>query len=140
MLDLLLGVEEEYLRQDASRGGGGCAPFSHILMKEPGALTKRPQYTLVYRRGSTYADNLIVMKVLPNKLSLSRYGFSVTKKVGKAVQRNRLKRLLRQMARLQLAKPGWDIVFIVRPEAVSAEYHQVEKTVTRLLAEARLLQ
>jgi ribonuclease P protein component len=103
-------------------------------------LAKRAQYASIYQQGSTYLDNLIVMKVLPNGLNLSRYGFSVTKKLGKAVKRNRLRRLLREIVRLQLIQPGWDIIFIVRPRAAAANYHQLEKTVTELLARARLLQ
>jgi ribonuclease P protein component len=80
------------------------------------------------------------MKAMPNGLSLSRYGFSVTKKVGKAVQRNHLKRLLKEIMRLQSLRPGWDIVFIVRSVAVNADYHELEKAVTRLLARAQLLE
>ena len=109
-------------------------------MKVPWALTKRTQFASVYRNGNTHVDNLIVMKALPNGLGLSRYGFSVTKKVGKAVNRNRLKRLLREIMKLQLLKPGWDIVFIVRREALTADYHQLEKAVAKLLAQAQLLQ
>jgi len=108
-------------------------------MKASWALTKRAQYVLVYRKGGTYIDRLIVMKALPNGLDLSRYGFSVTKKVGKAVQRNRLKRLLRQIVGSKLLKSGWDIVFIVRRRAVDADYHQLEKAVAGLLYRARLL-
>lgn len=108
-------------------------------MGAPWTLTKRAQYSLVYNKGGTFRDSLIIMKVLPNELNLSRYGFSVTKKVGKAVKRNRLKRLLREIVRLQLVKPGWDIVFIVRREALTADYHQLEKAVTKLLAQAQLL-
>jgi ribonuclease P protein component len=95
---------------------------------------------LVYRQGKVWANSLLVMKAMPNGLSLSRYGFSVTKKVGKAVQRNRLKRLLREIMRLQLLRPGWDIVFIARSVAVNTDYHQLERAVTKLLARAQLLE
>jgi len=107
-------------------------------VKEPHFLTNRAQYTLVYRQGKVWATSLLVMKAMPNGLSLSRYGFSVTKKVGKAVQRNRLKRLLREIMRLQSLRQGWDIVFIARPVAVNTDYHELERAVTKLLARAQL--
>jgi ribonuclease P protein component len=108
-------------------------------MKKPWALTARAQYALVYRQGKTWIDSLVLMKALPNSLSLSRYGFSVSKKVGKAVQRNHLKRLLREIMRFQPIEPGWDLVFVVRPAAADIGYHQMEKEVTKLLVKAKLL-
>lgn len=109
-------------------------------MKKPWALTQRAQYTSVYRQGNKYRNNLVVMMVLANGLNLSRYGFSVTKKVGKAVQRNRVKRLLKETMRLQSVKPGWDIILIARPGTVAVKYHQLGESVERLLARAQLLQ
>jgi len=102
-------------------------------------LTKTAQYALVYDKGSSWVSDLVVMKVLPSGLALSRYGFSVSRRVGKAVVRNRVKRLLREILRLTPVQPGWDIIFIARPLAASADYANLEKSVKRLLSRARLL-
>ena len=102
-------------------------------------LTKPGQYALVYNNGSSWVSSLVVMKALPNGLSLSRYGLSVGKRVGKAVTRNRVKRRLREILRLTLLKPGWDIIFIARPAAANADYASLEKSVEGLLSRAQLL-
>jgi ribonuclease P protein component len=109
------------------------------IVRGEGYLTKREQYALVYNKGSSWASNLVVMKALPNKLSLSRYGLSVSKRVGKAVMRNRVKRLLREILRLTPLESGWDIIFMARPGAASANYTELEKSVVNLLSRARLL-
>jgi ribonuclease P protein component len=133
--------EEGCSGQDVSRGGTSSLQSSAILcMKEPRALNTRAQYTLVYQQGRTWVNGLAVMKATPNNLSLSRYGFSVSKKVGKAVRRNRVKRLLREIMREQPLKPGWDIVFIARPQAASTGFRQMQRAVTGLLARGHLLE
>ena len=103
------------------------------------ALTKRAQYLAVYRSGKAWVNNLIVMKALPNECEFSRYGFSVTKNIGKAVVRNRIRRLLREISRITPVKPGWDIVFIARPSAVTSDYHELRKSVETLLLRAHLI-
>jgi len=93
----------------------------------------------VYRSGKAWVNNLIVMKASPNECEFSRYGFSVTKNIGKAVVRNRIRRLLREISRITPVKPGWDIVFIARPAAVTADYHELRKSVETLLLRAHLI-
>ena len=109
------------------------------IVRGEGYLTKRDQYSLVYNKGSSWMSNLVVMKALSNQLSLSRYGLLVSKRVGKAVTRNRVKRLLREILRPKPLEPGWDIVFIARSGAASASYAELEKSVVSLLSRAKLL-
>jgi len=102
-------------------------------------LTKTAQYGLVYDRGSSRVNNLMVVKALPNGLGMSRYGFSVSRRVGKAVVRNRVKRLLREILRQITLQAGWDIIFIARSPVSGVSYADLEKSVRGLLAQAGLL-
>ena len=102
-------------------------------------LTKPRQYALVYSKGRSWTSDLVVIKALPNGLALSRCGFSVSKRVGKAVTRNRVKRLLREILRMISLEPGWDMVFIVRPTAAAVNYATLKRTVEGLLFRACLL-
>jgi ribonuclease P protein component len=110
-----------------------------IIMSKIWALTKRAQYQKVYGLGVAKGDRLVVVKSLANGLEFSRYGFSVNKPLGKAVIRNRVRRLLKEIVRSMPIKQGWDIVFIARQGAVDADYHQLNESVEKLLIRADLL-
>ena len=99
-------------------------------------LTKRAQFGLVYDEGSSWTSKLVVMRVVPNGLDLSRFGFSVSRRVGKAVVRNRVKRLLREVMKQTSLQPGWDIIFIARSPAARANYVSLGESVRGLLFQA----
>jgi ribonuclease P protein component len=73
--------------------------------------------------------------VLPVRPPDVRVGFSVNKKVGKAVIRNRVKRRLREAVRRELpsVRPGSDLVFIARPAAAGATYWEIAEAVQAAL-------
>ncbi|MDD5039010.1 MAG: ribonuclease P protein component [Dehalococcoidales bacterium] len=104
-----------------------------------GHLTKPKQYELVYSKGGSWVCRLVVMRALPNALAFPRYGFSVGKRVGKAVVRNKVKRRLREIVRIMPLKPGWDIVFIARPAAAAGDFTDLKSSVKDLLSRAHLL-
>jgi ribonuclease P protein component len=101
---------------------------------------KRPQdFAEVRRKGRSWSNSALVLVALPNGLEMSRFGFTVGKKVGNAVVRNRIKRRLREVARQSEVVRGWDLVVIARGEAASANFQALGLALTSLLRRARLL-
>ena len=93
------------------------------------------------QEGRSWAHPLLVLCALPNDLEHSRFGFSVSHWVGKAVVRNRAKRLIREVTRLRQGdiKEGWDLIFIARHPIREADFKQVDRAVEQLLRRAGLL-
>lgn len=98
-------------------------------------LNHTREFARVRRFGRSSGGPLLALYVLPVRSETIRVGFSVSKRVGKAVVRNRVKRRLREVVRHQLPeiKPGQDLVFIARPAAAEATYLQVTEAVLAAL-------
>ena len=98
------------------------------------SLKKNRDFQIVYRRGKSYANKLLVMYVLENGLKMNRIGISVSKKVGNSVVRHHITRLIRESYRLheEMFNSGLDIVVIARAGAKTASYHQIESALLHL--------
>ena len=81
------------------------------------------------------------MVFLPNELEALRIGVVAGKMVGKAVERNRAKRLIRHALHPFLPKipAGWDILFVARKALAEATFSQVQATLNALLRRSLLL-
>jgi ribonuclease P protein component len=106
-------------------------------------LRDNSDFQRVRRVGKSVANSWLVLVQAPNPQGRSRYGFTVSKKLGGAVQRNKLKRRLREHLRLHLQasrlRPGVDVVVIARRAARGADYQTLSHALDDLLARARLL-
>lgn len=91
------------------------------------------------REGRSWADKLLVLAARRNGLDSTRFGFIVGKRVGNAVVRNKIKRRLREASRLTEVEDGWDVVFIARNDAASADYQMLNESARELFRRAHLL-
>lgn len=106
---------------DAAGKGASASPSES---REPGAcfpkayrLTARREFIAVYEKGRRSGSTSIVMFGLPNQVGHCRLGITATRKVGSSVQRNRIKRILRDVFRRHRAElsPGLDLVINAKP-------------------------
>ena len=104
-------------------------------------LRRRSDFGRVYAKGRSYPGDLVVMYVLPTREEPVRVGFSVSKKLGGAVVRNRTRRLIREAVRKLLPQVagGCDLVFVARVRAAGTSLAQITAAVEQALARARII-
>ncbi len=114
---------------DSASRGGQKWPLS-------ARLRRRSDFERVYRAGRRFRCAFFTAFALYGRGSGPRVGFSVGRKLGQAVVRNRLRRRLREAVRLhyQQLAPGWDVVLSPRPSALTADFRQMEAEVARYFA------
>ncbi len=110
-------------------------------MKHADSLRRGPEFQRAWESSRAWSHPLLILRVGANGTAKNRYGFVVGKKVGKAVQRNRTKRLMREAVRHRqpsLAK-GWDIILIARGRADEAEFKDIDAALGELFERAHLI-
>jgi ribonuclease P protein component len=89
-------------------------------------IRRRAEFQQVYERGTRVHGRLTTLFILANKLSIGRLGIAATKRLGGAVERNRAKRLIREVFRRHKIAPGFDVVVIPRRELLDASLAALE--------------
>ena len=110
-------------------------------------LKKNFEFLTIYRRGKSFANDILVLYILRNKKNkdtnnkqYNKIGVSVSKKVGNSVVRSRCKRLISESFRLNYDNitKGYDFIFIARNPLKDKNYFEVEKAMINLFKKAGL--
>ena len=93
-------------------------------------LKKNSDFRRLYAKGKSAATPYLVLYCRKNRLDHNRAGYTVSTKLGHAVVRNRVRRRLREIVRLNAGavRPGFDLVLVARSRAVGAEYKKLEQS------------
>jgi len=115
-------------------------------MRKQLRLRNRADFSRVYRGGKSYANSQFVVYISKQHIADPfRLGISTSKKIGNAVVRNRMRRVVKEIVRKLEPKiaahaPQIDIILIVRKPAITLSYIELEKSISHVFKRAGILQ
>lgn len=103
-------------------------------------LKKNYEFRRLYNKGKTAVTPYMVVYCMKTGRDTRRVGYTVSTKLGKAVTRNKIRRRLREIYRLNSPKliDGVDIVIVARAKCVGADYSKMESAFLRACRELKL--
>ena len=104
------------------------------------SLKRHKEFRYTYRVGRSQSGSLITVVYARSRSETVRIGFSVSKRVGNAVQRNRAKRRMRAALTPLLPRipGGYNVIFVAKPDVLSAEFTALSAQMETLLRRAGL--
>ena len=97
-------------------------------MKSRCTLKKNSDFRRLYAKGKSAVNPYMVLYCRRNRTGENRLGYTVSVKLGHAVRRNRIRRRLREVVRLNAERlsPGWDLVLVARSRAYDAPFPKLQ--------------
>lgn len=111
-------------------------------MKKDYRVKKNQEFQKIFQHGTSFANRQFVVYVLKKEQQEHfRIGLSVSKKIGKAVTRNQIKRYIRQsfLELFDQVHKGNDYVIIARKPTADMDFHEVKKSLIHVLRVAKVL-
>lgn len=104
-------------------------------------LKKNHEFQRLYRHGTSAVGGSLVIYCRKNRLRRNRVGLTASTKLGNAVKRNRARRRMREVYRLNADKlrPGWDLILVARTRTLFAPWAELNATFSRLCKKLGLL-
>ena len=111
-------------------------------MKSTTTIKQNYEFRRMYARGKSGVSSCLVVYYRKNRLGHNRLGITVSTKLGHAVERNRMRRRLREVYRLHEAEllPGYDIVIVARSRAMEADFAELTRAFLTLAGRTGLMQ
>lgn len=111
-------------------------------MKRAETLKKNHEFRRLYHKGASAVGSGMVLYCRKNRLGHNRLGITVSVKLGHAVVRNRARRRLREVYRLNRSamKEGYDLILVARHKTLTAPWQDLNATFLRLCAKLDLLE
>jgi ribonuclease P protein component len=102
-------------------------------------IRAREDFARISAKGRSRSDRALAVRFVPNGRDHDRFGISTGRRLGGAVQRNRVRRRVKEILRRSPngTGHGWDILIVARPPAVDASYDELRTTLERLLSSIR---
>lgn len=98
-------------------------------------LKKTSQFNYIYRKGERKGSKHFVLYTVKSKYSNFKIGYSISKKVGKANQRNLLKRRMKEIVRVnRLAQNGHNYILGARIGAAQLSFEEIEKQLNKIFS------
>jgi len=111
-------------------------------MKTADTLKKNYEFRRLYQKGASAVSSGMVIYCRKNRLGRNRLGITASTKLGHAVVRNRARRRLREIYRLNTDRlgRGWDIILVARSRTATAPYRELDDAFLRLVGKLGLLE
>jgi len=112
------------------------------MLPKENRLKKRKDFDQAFKKGKSFNESFLFLKIGKNSFKKSRFGFVVSQKISKkATERNKVKRRLREIVRKKLPsiKEGMDIILIAKPEIENKEHQEIKKLIDKLFEKAKIL-
>lgn len=111
------------------------------MLKKENRLTKRKEFGYIFKKGKSFSTKTLILNYTPTKLDTFKTGFSVSKKIGNAVVRNKVKRRMREAFReiSPLVSLNYNYILVAKPGIELTTFEEIKKSMLYALKKCDLL-